>query len=869
VDATVTKIALAALLHDIGKLADREALHVTEKYLLDNASQYQPFDGKRHTHAHAIYTAAFLEAMQDVLPLELSLPHWGKGDSFINLAAGHHNPETPMQWVVTIADRISSGWDRNIVDTDYHDQVAPKEYKKTRLYPIFEQLRIEPQGDEAHQPLQPTYCYPLKELSPETIFPGLKAAIVPESSEAAGKQYLGLFAEFKEALGTLLHRTENMALWLEHFDSLMMIFTSSIPQARAGKIFPDVSLFDHSRTAAALAVAIYLYHSQTDSLTMEEVKNFDDNKFLIISGEFYGIQDFIFLGYGDTRKYRSKLLRGRSFAISLFTELAADLLCREIGLPITSIVLNAAGKFAVMAPNTQAAHQAVTAVEKWVNDWLFQISYGETAIGLSVKEASPQDFVKGNFADLWNELGKTMERKKYNRLGLDVYGGPVHSYLDSFNNDLEHPLCPLCGKRPASPQAEGTEYVKEVKSSCTICRDHIFLGSKLVKTTRLAILKPDVSLSEGNRLLEPVFGRYQVAFPESGLQEMAGSGQLLRLWDLGFNSGRQASPMAAVKFINGYVPVYTEPDLHDPRLTGPEKDERPLNQADLGSPKTLEDIAALALNPKDKEGKHCGLEALGILKADVDDLGLLLACGLKRQSFTISRLATLSRQLDFYFTVYLPHLLITDPRFENIYTVFAGGDDLFLIGPWNRTIELATLLKDTFAHYVCHNSQIHFSAGIALKKSHTPIDQLAATADAALKQAKGANPNEKNRLTLFEESASWGEVEELHNIKATLQDWFQQEWINPAMLYRLNELIGMAGEEKRVVKAGEIHLDDMACTKWRAYLAYTIERNGAPKVKGEQRTELNKAILAKTTQWLQVYGRKMRIPLWELLYDQR
>jgi len=38
-------------------------------------------------------------------------------------------------------------------------------------------------------------------------------------------------------------------------------------------------------------------------------------------------------------------------------------------------------------------------------------------------------------------------------------------------------------------------------------------------------------------------------------------------------------------------------------------------------------------------------------KADVDHLGLLLACGLKDERFTVSRLATLSRQLNSYFVV--------------------------------------------------------------------------------------------------------------------------------------------------------------------------------------------------------------------------
>jgi len=64
-----------------------------------------------------------------------------------------------------------------------------------------------------------------------------------------------------------------------------------------------------------------------------------------------------------------------------------------------------------------------------------------------------------------------------------------------------------------------------------------------------------------------------------------------------------------------------------------------------GDPKTLNHLASLALNPaKDGEGFE-GVAALGVLKADVDHLGLLMSCGLKNERFTVSRLATQSRQL--------------------------------------------------------------------------------------------------------------------------------------------------------------------------------------------------------------------------------
>ena len=138
--------------------------------------------------------------------------------------------------------------------------------------------------------------------------------------DSEGKEaYRSLFSSFVKDLDGLLHRSENVALWFEHFDSLMMVYTSLVPSARAGNVVPDVSLYDHCRTTAALAAALYLYHRDTDTMNEEAIKNYDEAKFLLVTGDFYGIQDFIFKGYGDTKKLRSKLLRGRSFAVSLFS----------------------------------------------------------------------------------------------------------------------------------------------------------------------------------------------------------------------------------------------------------------------------------------------------------------------------------------------------------------------------------------------------------------------------------------------------------------------------------------------------------------------------------------------------------------------
>jgi CRISPR-associated protein Csm1 len=869
-DATILKIAAAALLHDLGKFADREALEVSEQYLVNNVDLYQPFDKRtgRHSHPHALYTAAFIEKLAGFLPPAFTDREWGKGEPLINLAAGHHRPEdSPWRWIIAEADRLSSGWERRDQPEGEEPDVDWAEYRKTRLAAILAELSL-PEGKASSVDRFQTphgWGYPLLELSPASIFPRPLKEVTPAEKKTAKEEYLRLFAAFKGSLEGLAHRQENLELWLEHFDSLLMVYTSLIPALRAGAVEAsrDVSLYDHARTTAALAAALYAYHRHQNSLTVSAIRNPAEKKFLFISGDFYGIQDFIFSSGGESRRYRAKLLRGRSFAVSLLSELAADLVCHRLGLPFLSVVLNAAGKFTILAPNTDETRQAVSAAEAAMNEWLFRISLGESALGLATREASPEDLLAGRFTALWKAMGRDLEQKKLARLNLHSYGGRVQGYLQSFRADLPRPLCPLCGKRPATlvgGEAGEDPYLRQVPSACAVCRDHVFLGTNLVKKNRLAVTTLEAKLrAPDNCLREPLFGRYQVAFVDGFLTDLAGEGKLLKLWDISPPEDNLASPVTR-KFINGYVPVCREEDLYDDRLRDLEDIPEP------GDPKTLSQLAALALAPTDTPGKFQGLEALGVLKADVDNLGLLLTCGVPEAKFTLSRLATLSRQLHFFFCLYLPHLLARRAEFQNTYTVFAGGDDLFLIGPWNRILPLAREIRDRFADYVAHNPQVHLSAGLTLKRAPTPMDQLASSAEEALKHSKNAG---RNRLTLFGETVPWEKVGELEYIKDTLTRWLAEEWLTAAMLYRLNDFIRLAATEQRLTAGGPTHLDDLACLKWRAHLAYFTGRNVARNLKGEAREAAVTQIHQTLFQWLSTHGGALRIPLWELLYERR
>lgn len=876
IDETVYKIALAGFLHDIGKFAERASakkdnsgdlkagFYVDTAFLNNNRDLYQPHFNNNYTHRHAAFTAAFIDHMEKLLPKKFNKGEWGLEDSFVNLAAGHHLPKTPLQWIIAIADRVSSGFDRAEFEDRYNREIQVKDYKKTRLLTIFEGLSVNDKWKEDDLTAF-NYRYNLKELSPQNIFPTDDSEARQVESEQASTDYRDLFFSFIAKLEKLEHK-QNIPLWFEHFDSLFMIYASHIPAATVGYVVPDVSLYDHCRTTSAIASALYQYHKETDTMSVEVIKeDYETRKFLLISGDFYGIQDFIFTEGGSTGKASAKLLRGRSFYVSLLSELAADMLCSELGLPVTSIILNAAGKFTILAHNTDKAKETVKAVEGKINDWLIKNFFGQASMGFSTVEASCNDFVKGKFSDLWERLSKAGDKKKYSKFDLAKHGGCVKTYLDSFDNEFG--ICPFCNKRPADKSAKTKE-----EYACTICHDHIFIGTELVKNEQIAVTAIDADL-HGEKLLEPVFGKYQLAFATGELKEMAREGKLFKFWNIGISEKGNIAKNITAKFINGYVPKYDDEDLHDERYFGGRKSDKKklemIEQIDEKIPKTFAHIAVKALNFTDNLTKFKGIEALGILKADVDNLGLLFACGMQKERLTLSRLATMSRQLNNYFSIFLPHKLKTDTSFRDIYTVFAGGDDLFLIGAWNRIIELSKLLNEKFREYVCNNKDITISAGISVHKPGEPIMTIAESAEHALALSKSKNKDIKDRITVFGETVTWDEFKKLEGIKDTMQKWSEDKTINNAMLFRFNELLEMAKQEKGIKDSEfNILLEDMECLKWRARFKYTVVRNISRHLEGDKKNEAIEEVL-KTAEWLETYGGALKIPLWQIIYNQR
>lgn len=458
--ARSSRVALAAFMHDLGKLAERARIGVDVDRLDGNKQTYCPRasmeKGGFHTHVHAAYTAIawdeleatghFPDLRKNCDPFRMPEGNGNFPDSAINAAAAHHKPETFLQWVIATADRVASGFERDEFDQKYNVSAERPNHYRARLLTLFEQIG---KGEIIEDMLK--FRYPLEPLSPQSIFP--RENCIPASNEAAQGEYRLLWETLIDELGKIpsSHRND-MALWLDHFDSLWLTIAHSIPAATAFGVKPEVSLYDHSKTTAALATTLWRWHHEHGLETADSVmESWGDKKFLLVQGDFFGIQNFIFSEGGETNRHAHKLLRGRSFQVSLLSECAALEILEKLQLPSVCQIINAAGKFLIVAPNTMAARQSVEDARKKFDAWCLEHAYGEIGMGIATTDASCDDFAKGNFAELQKRLFEELENAKFRRFALFNTEPVFEGFLDDFDNNLG--VCKINGRHPADRES--------------------------------------------------------------------------------------------------------------------------------------------------------------------------------------------------------------------------------------------------------------------------------------------------------------------------------------------------------------------------------------------------------------------------------
>lgn len=724
----------SGLLHDIGKFFQRA--YDNESILGSSAANMEhqlcPSRTWGYSHRHALFTYEFVATLCEHLPD-------GIGREQVALtASSHHKPETELQRIIQKADCLSSGMER--IGEEEPESTG---FRSTPLKAVTSSIDIG-KGTATHQ-----WHHRLKPLDPDDVFPVADTNTAPLTD-----QYRALWDSFLTAWNK--NRIEDPWAYINRALSILEHYTWCIPSATY-KTVPDISLFDHSKTTAAIAACL-------------REANGNNQPYLFVAGDFSGIQDYIFSITKKGGGY-AKRLRARSFYISLLSDAIALKIIHAVGLPLTQRIINAGGKFVLLLPNTEAVVSALQKIVGETDAWLLAKTDGDIRFSFATVATGDDGLL--NFNDTFELLGDKLRDSK-NTPYRNVFSNGVtwntEAFLRPYIVESDHGVCATCGHHPARHQTERTAEDEEDTFICDLCRFDYELGKKLPHSEWVVFR----ASPPGNEIIPGIY------------------------CDL-HRSITDVKPQAAllVKNITGSI------------------------DAPPGMPVTSSFTARhIPMKPNGTEPmtfdiieKHSeGVPRLAYLKGDVDNLGFIFRDGFRKQGTqeavtkeaaesvrSISRITGLSRMLDLFFAGYFGRLL-DDERYQYTYTVYAGGDDFLCIGPWNAMIDLARRLADDFRDYCCHNPNWSLSMGLILAGNHTPVLNAVEASDDYLEGAKRSNhgacvpltlkplPDKapiKNSFALFDTCIPWERFAQAYDRARDLAGWIADGTLTTSHVWRL------------------------------------------------------------------------------------
>ena len=747
-DRALEYTVLGALLHDIGKV-----LHRGEAILR----------GYRESHKEAGYR--FLRDLSLPLLAEFAKYHHeedlrelreedfrafrevgeeGVGDILRNLL-----------WIVCEADTLSAR-ERGEEERDFRPS--------NPLISVFSEVRgIKSEEVGANE----SVAFPLNEFGMHLLFPKQDYSVSGEEYEKIEERFK---REFKQLVDEKMLHPDKVLMLLERYTSFVPSFTTKDN---------DISLFDHLKMTAAIASCLYLYHEDeifTVNL-INKIKNRNEMKFLLIGGDISGIQRFI---YTITSKYALKYLRSRSFYLEILVEDIVEEIIERLNLTRCNILYAGGGHFYIIAPNTERVKEEIRKVREEANEWLLQKFGGDLFLALDYV-AFNGDALKNfemNGKSLWNLINKrlgTLKRRKF----ADILAKEPEKVLLERGYEHNKKECDVCKR--AVRKVLNVRKGEEIVEVCEVCEHLWHLGDKLPKIEGFLRTKergrmrevPEAFLEE----IEMPFSHFifiqGLKLPEirKRLMEILPEGSIFIKNSLDIHE-----EFRRFKVIPLFIADYAVKGVGEER----------------GVEEKISDLDEIAR-------RSVGAAKVGVLRMDVDDLGKIFSRGLQENKRTISRIATLSRLLNYFFKVAvnlvasgavegdeaeeLAEVVRDCPRLrdkrENIVVVYSGGDDLFVVGAWSDVFQFAFELQKCFSAFT-RNPHITLSAGFAVFDAKFPIYKSAEIAKERLECAKNEG---KNRISLAE-LPKWSKI----GVGACEWEEFMRVWNEyVAVLYEKDE----------------------------------------------------------------------------------
>ncbi|NIA12346.1 MAG: type III-A CRISPR-associated protein Cas10/Csm1, partial [Nitrospiraceae bacterium] len=691
-------LKLGALFHDIGKVVQRSTGKI------------------EGTHSEQGF--AFLNSFSNFKNIAL-FARYHHRDAMDKLISENLDQETNnLIWMVYESDNLSAS-ERG----DFHGEFIT-ERPLTTIFSSISGIK-----DEVPDVKQMVYPLGAKLDMSTFVFPGY----AKDSYDIASHDYRDLYDIFKKTLPI----GEN---WVNE-DLLLMFLeenTSFVP-ARTTED-EDISLFDHLKTTCAIACCMYKYHElELDQPLQNRIENRDNAKYLLIGGDVSGIQKFI---YHVSSKGALKLLRGRSFYLEIFCENVVYNIVKELDLPKANVLYSGGGHFFILAPNTDEANEKLQKIQEKLNNWMIETGLSSALyLAMSWIPFTGNEFK--NFGDMWHKIYKELSSEKSRKYSAILETSPKRLLM----RDGGGAYCDACRRIVPDGELEPIEEESDVKF-CRLCHQQYNLGKKLAKFGKSFYIVQSGSGADSDISLP--FDNLKV-IENDKLHELSDT---TMIYSINSWSTRQIRNLIESGNLDVNVGVVALPVAVYCASEGGE----------------LLDLDQLAEHAS-------GSKKIGALRMDVDNLGRIFARGLPEAKRSISQISNLSRFMNYFFKVYLnmfgefkennilgicnnhhPENLRLGRRRNhnrNFNIIYAGGDDLFIIGSWDDVLELAFDIEAVFRKYVGGNDDITISAGYSIFDSKHPLYQIANICE---KKEKCAKEEDKNRIYLLDRGIEKGKL---------------------------------------------------------------------------------------------------------------
>ncbi len=797
--------ALSGLLHDIGKFWQR-----AERRGVHDA--YRGFDKTDYgaNGAHATFSAAFVEQF-------VPAPFRQIGAAILF----HHNPQDEHARRLALADRLAAANER---------QKSPDQHPKA-LISVFSTIGT------THTERQYVPLHAL-ELTSAALFPA-------KNTIAGEKGYQTLWKEFSDQAQQLSEETD-LATYVEALQGLMQRYCWCIPSAYYGSE-PDISLYDHSRVTAALAACL----TGIDDVTLVRLlKDWEKTAIAtFIEGDISGIQRFI---YTIPASGAARQLRARSLYLQLLTDAIARFILRQFDMPPTNLIYSGGGRFYLLLP----AHIDLQPVREQLEGLLLKHHDGDLYLALGQTELTAQDFTPEQFQQKWGEVGQSTTQNKRRRFGQMPPANLFNQVFEPRGYYGDHEFSKRRDDRENPVDEEDWEPYSAFGSSLDV------FGRALPRANFILLgkVKPQPQMPGSFQAVLNELGEAVALLDNSGQQIFPDRSTSLRL-DKAVVMGIQHSPNETI--LAQMRQRFSCPIAGRLRYTVnviPEKKD--------GS---IADFTELQQSSK-------GLKRIGVLRMDVDDLGRLFASGFRgadgKSRASLARVASLSFALSLYFEGYVGELCRKmnekyrqEDGIEAVYTVYSGGDDLFIVGRWDTLPELAAQIREGFGKYACNNPEVHISAGITLHGGKYPLYRAAEEASDALDSAK--NLPGKDGICFLGQPLKWSQWTEVLVLRDELLDLTSTGNAKRSLIQTLLQLhtdYETALQETRKTRAGEQQLA-YGPWLWRSAYQFTriAERSGVAKERIQRlHNGLKKdnfkgiALAGITARWVDALTRKER-----------